>query len=130
MKPRRIIVGISGASGFQYGLKALQLLSGMDLETHLVISKGAELTRSLETGISREEVLALADVTHPIDDLGAAISSGSFSTLGMLIAPCSMRSLAAIAAGASGGTLSPQPASATGSLPASTACSTGTPAIM
>ena len=72
MKPRRIIVGISGASGFQYGLKALQLLSGMDLETHLVISKGAELTRSLETGISREEVLALADVTHPIDDLGAA----------------------------------------------------------
>ena len=97
MKPRRIIVGISGASGFQYGLKALQLLSGMDLETHLVISKGAELTRSLETGISREEVLALADVTHPIDDLGAAISSGSFSTLGMLIAPCSMRSLAAIA---------------------------------
>ena len=97
MKPRRIIVGISGASGFQYGLKALQLLSGMDLETHLVISKGAELTRSLETGISREEVLALADVTHPIDALGAAISSGSFSTLGMLVAPCSMRSLAAIA---------------------------------
>lgn len=97
MKPRRIIVGISGASGFQYGLKALQLLSGMDLETHLVISKGAELTRSLETGISREEVLALADVTHPIDALGAAISSGSFATLGMLIAPCSMRSLAAIA---------------------------------
>ena len=97
MKPRRIIVGISGASGFQYGLKALQLLSGMDLETHLVISKGAELTRSLETGISREEVLALADVAHPIDDLGAAISSGSFATLGMLVAPCSMRSLAAIA---------------------------------
>ena len=97
MKPRRIIVGISGASGFQYGLKALQLLSGMDLETHLVISKGAELTRALETGISREEVLALADVAHPIDDLGAAISSGSFATLGMLVAPCSMRSLAAIA---------------------------------
>ena len=97
MKPRRIIVGISGASGFQYGLKALQLLSGMDLETHLVISKGAELTRALETGISREEVLALADVVHPIDDLGAAISSGSFATLGMLVAPCSMRSLAAIA---------------------------------
>lgn len=97
MKQRRIVIGISGASGFQYGLKALQLLSGMDLETHLVISKGAELTRSLETDVSREEVLALADVAHPIDALGAAISSGSFATLGMLIAPCSMRSLAAIA---------------------------------
>lgn len=97
MSKQRIIIGISGASGFQYGMKALELLQSQDVETHLVVSKGAELTRSLETDISREEVFSLADVVHPIGDLGAAISSGSFTTLGMLIAPCSMRSLAAIA---------------------------------
>lgn len=97
MSKRRIIIGISGASGFQYGMKALELLQSQDVETHLVVSKGAELTRSLETDISREEVFSLADVVHPIGDLGAAISSGSFTTLGMLIAPCSMRSLATIA---------------------------------
>ena len=82
--------------------KALQLLQAVeDLEVHLVISKGAEMTRSLETPYSREEVLAMADVVHPIQDLGASISSGSFQTLGMLVAPCSMRSLAAIAHGLS-----------------------------
>lgn len=97
MSKRRIVIGISGASGFQYGMKALELLQSQDVETHLVISKGAEMTRSLETDISRDEVHALADVVHPADDLGAAISSGSFATIGMLIAPCSMRSLAAIA---------------------------------
>ncbi|SHH13812.1 UbiX family flavin prenyltransferase [Pollutimonas bauzanensis] len=97
MSRRRIIVGISGASGFQYGMKALELLRAMDLETHLVMSKGAELTRSLETGISREDVLACADVVHSISNPGAAISSGSFASIGMLVAPCSMRSLAAIA---------------------------------
>ena len=100
MGKQRIILGISGASGFQYGYKALQLLQAVeDLEVHLVISKGAEMTRSLETPYSREEVLAMADVVHPIQDLGASISSGSFQTLGMLVAPCSMRSLAAIAHG-------------------------------
>jgi 4-hydroxy-3-polyprenylbenzoate decarboxylase len=97
MDKRRIVIGISGASGFQYGLKALELLRPMGLETHLVISRGAELTRTLETDISREEVLAMADVVHNIANLGASISSGSFESLGMLIAPCSMRSLAAIA---------------------------------
>jgi len=102
MGKQRIILGISGASGFQYGYKALQLLQAVeDLEVHLVISKGAEMTRSLETPYSREEVLAMADVVHPIQDLGASISSGSFQTLGMLVAPCSMRSLAAIAHGLS-----------------------------
>lgn len=101
MKTRRIVIGISGASGFQYGMKALELLQGVDVETHLVISKGAELTRSLETDIEREQVVALADVVHAIGNLGASISSGSFETLGMLIAPCSMRSLAAIAHGLS-----------------------------
>jgi len=96
MGKRRIVIGISGASGFQYGMKALELLQGMDVETHLVISKGAELTRSLETDISREAAHSMADVVHAIGNLGASISSGSFETLGMLVAPCSMRSLAAI----------------------------------
>ena len=94
---RRIIVGISGASGFQYGVKALQLLRPMDIEVHLVVSKGAQMTRQLETSTSLEELEALADVVHPINNLGASISSGSFQTLGRLVAPCSMHSLAAIA---------------------------------
>jgi 4-hydroxy-3-polyprenylbenzoate decarboxylase len=93
---RRIIVGISGASGFQYGVKALELLRGQDLEVHLVVTKGAENLRT-GNGLSLDEVMALADVVHPIGNLGASISSGSFKTLGMLVAPCSMRSLGSIA---------------------------------
>lgn len=97
---RRLIIGLSGASGFQYGYKALQILQNLpNIETHLVISKGADMTRALETPYSKEEVMAMADVAHPIGNLGAAISSGSFRTTGMLVAPCSMRSLAAIAHG-------------------------------
>ena len=94
---RRIIVGISGASGFQYGVKALELLRGQALEVHLVVTKGAEKTCELETDYRLDEVMALADVVHPIGNLGASISSGSFKTLGMLVAPCSMRSLGSIA---------------------------------
>jgi 4-hydroxy-3-polyprenylbenzoate decarboxylase len=97
MSKRRIIIGISGATGFQYGLKALALLRPMGLETHLVISSGAELTRALETDVTREQVLAMADVVHSIKNVGASIASGSFESLGMLVAPCSMRTLAAIA---------------------------------
>lgn len=97
MRTRRIIIGISGATGFQYGVKALQLLAPMDIEVHLVVSKGAEMTRTLETDYTREEVMDLADVVHPLANLGASIASGSFHTLGMLIAPCSMRTLASIA---------------------------------
>ncbi|PSJ79478.1 UbiX family flavin prenyltransferase [Neisseria iguanae] len=97
---RRLIIGISGASGFQYGYKALQILQPLpDLETHLVISKGADMTRMLETPYSKEAVATMADAIYPIGNLGAAISSGSFRTAGMLVAPCSMRSLAAIAHG-------------------------------
>ncbi|MDG6242500.1 flavin prenyltransferase UbiX [Glaesserella parasuis] len=100
MSNKRIIIGISGASGFQYGYKALELLKPLDnIETHLVISKGAELTRQYETNISKEQLLSLADVVHPIHNLGASISSGSFKTIGMLIAPCSMRTLASVAHG-------------------------------
>ena len=94
----RIIIGISGASGFQYGYKALELLKSFDhIETHLVMSKGASLTREYETNYRKEELLSLADVVHPIHNLAASIASGSFKTLGMLIAPCSMRTLASVA---------------------------------
>ncbi|MEN3931101.1 UbiX family flavin prenyltransferase [Microvirga sp. W0021] len=95
--PKRIIVGISGATGFQYGICALQLLRPLDIEVHLVVSEGAERTRELETEYSRSDVDALADVVHPVSELGASIASGSFRTMGMLIAPCSMRTLAAVA---------------------------------
>lgn len=94
---RRVIVGISGASGFTYGIKALELLRPLDMEVHLVLSRGADLTRQLETAFTRDDVEKLADVIHPVDNLAASIASGSFQTSGMLIAPCSMRSLAAIA---------------------------------
>ncbi|ROP61762.1 4-hydroxy-3-polyprenylbenzoate decarboxylase [Enterobacter sp. BIGb0383] len=97
MTTARIIVGISGASGFQYGVKALELLRGHGPEVHLVVSKGAEKTCELETDYHLDDVLAMADVVHSIGNLGAAISSGSFKTLGMLVAPCSMRSLGSIA---------------------------------
>ncbi|MGK3124558.1 UbiX family flavin prenyltransferase [Candidatus Pantoea formicae] len=99
MSRRRIIVGISGASGFQYGMKALQLLRDQDVEVHLVVTKGAEVTRSMETQWQRQEVADLADEVHSVSNLGASISSGSFKTLGMLVAPCSMNSLASIAHG-------------------------------
>ena len=79
------------------GLKALELVRPLGLETHLVISKGAEMTRSMETDISRDEVLEKADVVHAIGNLGASIASGSFESMGMLIAPCSMRTLSAVA---------------------------------
>lgn len=95
---QKIVIGISGASGFQYGYKALELLKPIEnIETHLVMSKGASLTREYETHYRKEELLNLADVIHPIHNLAACIASGSFKTQGMLIAPCSMRTLASIA---------------------------------
>ncbi|NDL63323.1 UbiX family flavin prenyltransferase [Acerihabitans arboris] len=105
MNKRRIIVGISGASGFQYGMKVLALLHEQDIEVHLVISKGAEITRALETQYERQDVIELADEFHNVTHLGAAISSGSFKTLGMIVAPCSMNSLASIAHGLAGNLL-------------------------
>lgn len=101
MTGQRIIVGISGASGFLYGVRALELLRPLDVEVHLVLSPGAERTAALEAGLDVADVRALADVTHSAADLGAAIASGSFPALAMLVAPCSMRSLAAIAHGLS-----------------------------
>lgn len=99
MTTKRIIIGISGASGFQYGFKALELLKQVDVETHLVMSKGADLTRQYETDIPAEALLDLANVIHPIHNVAASIASGSFKTMGMLIAPCSMRTLASVAHG-------------------------------
>ncbi len=98
-QPERLIIGISGASGVVYGVRALELLRGSGIETHLIMSRAAEVTLAYETGLKVAEVQALADVVHPIHDIGAAISSGSFKTLGMLIAPCSIRSLSEIATG-------------------------------
>ncbi|QLB21387.1 aromatic acid decarboxylase [Vespertiliibacter pulmonis] len=106
MTTKRIIVGISGASGFQYGFKALELLKNLDVESHLVVSKGAELTRQYETNYTEQQLLDLADVVHSAHNLGASISSGSFKTMGMLIAPCSMRTLASVAHGFSDNLLS------------------------
>ncbi len=97
--PRRLIIGISGASGVIYGVRALELLKGSGVETHLVMTRSAEVTLAYETNLKVAEVQALADVVHPIHDIGAAISSGSFKTLGMLVAPCSIRSLSEIASG-------------------------------
>ncbi|MEO6886575.1 MAG: UbiX family flavin prenyltransferase [Jatrophihabitantaceae bacterium] len=97
--PERIIVGITGATGIIYGVRALEVLRGAGVQTHLVISRAAQLTRAYETDLSKDELSALADVAYNVGDVGAAISSGSFKTLGMLIAPASMRSVAEIATG-------------------------------
>jgi 4-hydroxy-3-polyprenylbenzoate decarboxylase len=97
--PRRLIVGITGASGAIYGVRLLRLLHPTDIETHLVISRSARIALTQELDINIADVAALADVVHQIDNIGASISSGSFRTLGMVIAPCSMRSLSEIATG-------------------------------
>lgn len=96
---RRLIVGISGASGIVYGVRVLELLRDTDVETHLVVSRTADLTRAHELDMSARELRSLADIVYPATDMAAAISSGSFRTMGMIIAPCSMRTLAEIATG-------------------------------
>src|ERR1700684_2490183 len=97
--PHRLIVGISGASGVMYGLRLLQLLRNAGVETHLVMSKTAEITFAYETSLKIAEVRALAHTHHRIDDMAASISSGSFPTAGMIVAPCSIRSMSEIATG-------------------------------
>jgi 4-hydroxy-3-polyprenylbenzoate decarboxylase len=96
---KRIIVGISGASGVCYGIRALQMLSDMGVETHLIVSKSAQLTLAQESKMSLSELKSLATHAHAIGDVGATISSGSFVTDGMLIAPCSIRTMSEIATG-------------------------------
>jgi 4-hydroxy-3-polyprenylbenzoate decarboxylase len=97
--PARLVVGISGASGVIYGVRLLELLKPLPIETHLVMSKAAEMTLAYETDRKLAEIRSLADVCYPPADVGAAIASGSFRTLGMVVAPCSVRSLAEIATG-------------------------------
>jgi len=104
--PRRLIVGISGASGVIYGVRLLELLCETDVETHLVMSKSAELTLAYETDFKPKDVKAMASVNHPSTDIGAAISSGSFPTMGMVIAPCSIRTMSEIATGVTSSLLS------------------------
>lgn len=96
---RRLIVGISGASGVVYGVRLLQLLRNAGVETHLVMSKTAEITFAYETDLKIGDVRALAHTAHSIDDMASSISSGSFRTMGMVVAPCSMRSMSEIASG-------------------------------
>ena len=95
----RLVIGISGASGAIYGVRALQAATDMGVETHLVVSKAAALTLSQELGLSPSDLAARADVSHRLSDVGAAIASGSFKTLGMIVAPCSVRTLSEIATG-------------------------------
>ena len=103
---RRLVVGISGASGVIYGVRLLELLRETDVETHLVMSKSAELTLAYETDFKPKDVKAMASVNHPSTDIGAAISSGSFPTMGMVIAPCSIRTMSEIASGVTSSLLS------------------------
>jgi len=103
---RRLVVGISGASGVIYGVRLLELLRETDIETHLVMSKSAELTLAYETDFKPKDVKAMASVNHPATDIGAAISSGSFPTMGMVIAPCSIRTMSEIATGVTSSLLS------------------------
>lgn len=97
--PRRMIIGITGATGIVFGIRALEVLREVGIETHLVVSRAGEMTRAYETKVSKDELHALANYVHPINDVGASIASGSFKTMGMLIAPCSVRTLAEVATG-------------------------------
>ncbi len=100
-RKNRIIIGISGASGIIYGIRLLECLQKSDIETHLIVSKAAQQTRALETNLSAAKLNHLASKHYNINDISACLASGSYSTLGMIIAPCSMRTLADIASGSS-----------------------------
>lgn len=95
----RLVVGLSGASGAVYGLRVLDACRELGVESHLILSKAAALTIGQETAFSVAEVQAKADVVHKVGDVGASIASGSFPTLGMIIAPCSVRTMSEIATG-------------------------------
>ena len=97
---KRVVIGMSGASGAILGIEALRIFRELGgYETHLIVSTGAELTIALETGATLDEVRGLADVVHDNANLGAAVASGSFRTMGMLVVPCSMKTVAGIAHG-------------------------------
>jgi 4-hydroxy-3-polyprenylbenzoate decarboxylase len=104
--PRRLTIGISGASGIVYGIRMLELLRETGVETHLVMSRSAEMTLAYETDLKIKDIRALATVSHPNTDIGASISSGSFQTMGMVVAPCSIKTMSEIATGVTGSLLS------------------------
>ena len=99
MTPRRLIVGISGASGAIYGIRILQALQGSAIETHLVMSESARITLASESDLTAAQVEALASEVHHVRNIGATLASGSFKTMGMVVAPCSIRTLSEIAWG-------------------------------
>lgn len=98
-EPSRLVVGISGASGVVYGIRLLELLRGTPIETHLIMSRAARVTLAHETDRKAAEIEALATVVHSNADVGAACASGSFRTLGMVVAPCSVKTMSEIATG-------------------------------
>lgn len=98
-EPKRLIVGITGASGTIYGIRLLQALKQTEIESHLVLSDAAKLTMASETDHRVDDVLALADEVHGIKHIGASIASGSYKTIGMVIAPCSVNTLSDVAWG-------------------------------
>ncbi|MEL7029188.1 MAG: UbiX family flavin prenyltransferase [Pseudomonadota bacterium] len=95
----RIVVGVSGASGVVYGLRILEMLRAARIESHLVVTRAAEMTLGYETDVKPSQIGALADYKYALNDVGAPISSGSFRTLGMIVAPCSVRTMSEIATG-------------------------------
>ncbi len=105
MTEKRIVVGISGASGVIYGVRMLEVLRDAGIETHLVMSRSAEVTLAHETALKVADVRALASHWHAQTDIGAGIASGSFRAMGMVVAPCSVRSMSEIATGVTSGLL-------------------------
>jgi 4-hydroxy-3-polyprenylbenzoate decarboxylase len=103
---RRLVVGISGASGVIYGVRLLRLLRDLEVESHLVVSRSAQVTLAQETQMRLADLQALADVNYPNTDIGAAISSGSFRVDGMIVAPCSIKTLSEVATGCTSSLLS------------------------
>ena len=106
MHPKRLIVAITGASGTIYGVRILQALKDSEIETHLVLSDSAKLTMAAETDFQPSQVEALANVVHAAKNVGATIASGSFVTMGMVIAPCSVNTMSEIAWGITGNLIS------------------------
>ena len=96
---KRLVVGLSGASGVAYGIRLLEALAELGIESHLAMSKAAEMTIGYETALKPKQVAAKADYAYAIGDIGAPIASGTFKTLGMVVAPCSVRTMSEIATG-------------------------------
>ncbi len=105
-KSPRLVVGVSGASGVMYGVRVLDACREMGVESHLIVSRAALLTLAQETDLTASDLAAKADVVYKVGDIGAAVASGSFKTLGMIVAPCSVRTMSEIATGVTSSLLS------------------------